>query len=217
MIGDGIMLFEEDSLKAFLNELASDSPAPGGGSAAGLAGALGAALVSMVASLTTGSEKYRDSWEQMGGVTRESERLRGRLLELMNEDTEAFKSFIAALKMPKNTDSEKSARRDAMSAASKRITEVPLETLGICAEVASLAFKAAELGNPNAVSDAGSAALMAEAAGKAAALNVRINLPSLKDEAFASEARRKLQASLGALEANCRATERKMNEMLGNL
>ena len=211
------MMFGEESLKAFLDELASGSPAPGGGSAAGLAGAVGAALVSMVASLTIGSEKYRDSWGQMDEVTRESERLRGRLLELMNEDAQAFNSFMAALKLPKNTDGEKSARRDAMSAASKRITEVPLETLGICVEVAALALKAAELGNPNALSDAGSAALMAEAAGKAAALNVRINLPSLKDEAFASEARRKLQASLGALEANCRATERKMNEMLGNL
>ena len=186
------MAFAEESLKAFLDELASDSPAPGGGSAAGLAGALAAALVSMVASLTTGSEKYRDNWEQMGGVARESERLRVRFLELMTEDADAFKLFMAALKLPKNTDDEKSARRDAMSAAAKRITEVPLETLGLCANAASLALKAAELGNPNAISDAGSAALMAEAAGKAAALNVRINLPSLKDEKFASEAGIKL-------------------------
>ena len=208
------MVFEEETLKAFLDELASDSPAPGGGSAAGLAGALGAALVSMVASLTIGSEKYRDNWEQMGEVMKESERLRGRFLELMTEDADAFNSFMAALKLPKSTDIEKSARLDAMSAAAKRITEVPLETLGLCANAASLALKAAELGNPNTASDAGSAALMAEAAGKAAALNVRINLSSLKDEEFASEAGRKLHAGLDALEISCRAVEAKMNEML---
>ena len=209
------MSFKEESLKAFLDELASDSPAPGGGSAAGLAGALGAALVSMVASLTVSSEKYRDKWEQMGDMIKESEQLRGRFLELMEDDAEAFKSYIAALKMPKNTDIEKSSRREAISAAAKRITEVPLATLALSADVASLALKAAELGNPNAVSDAGSAALMAEVAGKAAAYNVRINLPSLKDEQFASEVRRKLHAALGALETSCRATEEKMNEMLG--
>jgi len=208
------MAFAEESLKAFLDELASDSPAPGGGSVAALAGALGAALVSMVASLTMGSEKYRNNWEQMGEVRDESERLRGRFLELMNEDAEAFNSFIAALKLPRSTEVQKSSRREAISAAAKRITEVPLDTLGLCADVASLALKVAELGNPNAVSDAGSAALMAEAAGKAAAYNVRINLPSLKDEAFATEARHNLNATLEALEASCRAVERKMEEML---
>ena len=209
------MAFAEESLRAFLDELASDLPAPGGGSVAALAGALGAALVSMVASLTIGSEKYRNNWEQMGEVKRESERLRERFLELMNEDTEAFNSFIAALKSPKNTDIEKSSRREAISLAAKRITEVPLDTLGLCADVASFALKAAELGNPNAVSDAGSSALMAEAAGKAAAYNVRINLPSLKDDVFAAEVRRRLHTTLEALEKSCRATEEKMNEMLG--
>ena len=208
------MAFAEESLKKFLDELASDLPAPGGGSVAALAGALGAALVSMVASLTVGNEKYRDSWEQIGEVRKESERLRERFLELMNDDTEAFNSFMVALKMPKGTEIEKSSRREAISVASKRITEVPLDTLSLCADVASFALKTAELGNPNAASDAGSAALMAEAAGKAAAYNVRINLPSLKDEAFAAEIRGKLCSALDALEMSCRKTEEKMNEML---
>ena len=209
------MPFANDTIKSFLDDLASESPAPGGGSVAGLGGALGAALVSMVASLTVGNEKYRDNWERMSEAKKESERLIERFLELMNEDALAFNSFIAVLKMPKGTDEEKSARREAMAAATKRITEVPLRTLGLCVDTAALALEAAELGNPNTVSDAGSAALMAEAAGKAAAYNVRINLPSLKDEAFASEARRKLAAALEALEANCRSVGAMMDKALG--
>lgn len=208
-------MFENQKISEFLDTLASDSPAPGGGSAAALGGALGAGLVSMVANLTIGKEKYKDSWSEMESVLKQSETLRTEFVSLMNEDTEAFNSFMKAMKMPRDTDGQKAERREAIAEASKTATEAPLRTLEKCAELASLAGKAVKLGNRNAVSDGGSAALLAEAAGKAAAYNVRINLPGITDEEFETACRSRMANALGALLGTSKDIELEMDKILG--
>ncbi|MDR1916041.1 MAG: cyclodeaminase/cyclohydrolase family protein [Synergistaceae bacterium] len=209
------MAFETETLQDFLDVLASDAPAPGGGSVAALGGALGAALVTMVSNLTIGKEKYRDNWSEMETIRSGSEKLRAKFIKLMNDDTESFNVFMAAMKMPKDTDEQKALRRDAMESASKGATEVPMTTLECCAEMAATALMAAKLGNKNAASDAGSAALLADAAGKAAAYNVRINLPGIKDEAFSASIRERMKVALDSLENSCSNTKRVMDEILG--
>ena len=190
------MKFEETTIKAFIDELASNSPAPGGGSVAALCGSLAAGLEAMVANLTLGKEKYRTGWDKMHKVLEEGEKLRAEFISLMNEDTESFNLFMQALKMPKETEEQKASRKAAMGEASKAATAVPLRTLESCVKAAELSFVAAKYGNSNAVSDAGVAALLAEAAGKAASYNVKINLPGITDEAFAEECRERMERAL---------------------
>lgn len=196
------MKFERMEIRAFLDELASDSPAPGGGSVAALCASLGSALVSMVANLTIGKEKYKDSWQIMEDVVSKSESLRFKFVDLMNKDTESFNSFMAAMKLPKATEEEKCIRKKAMGEASKLATEVPLLTLEACVEVCELAYLAAKDGNTNTISDAGSAALISEAAGRAAAYNVKINLPGVTDESFAADFKARMKDALKQLKAN---------------
>lgn len=190
------MKFEETTIKAFIDELASNSPAPGGGSVAALCGSLAAGLEAMVANLTLGKEKYRTGWDKMNKVLEEGEKLRAEFISLMNEDTESFNLFMQALKMPKETEEQKASRKAAMGEASKAATAVPLRTLESCVKAAELSFAAAKYGNSNAVSDAGVAALLAEAAGKAASYNVKINLPGIADEAFAKECCERMEKAL---------------------
>ncbi len=196
------MKLSELTVKGFVEELASDSPAPGGGSVAALAGSLGAALSAMVAGLTVGKEKYKENWEVMSGVQTEGKNLQNRFLELMEEDTQAFNVFMAAMKMPKGNDQEKAARSEAIQQATKKAIEVPFETLKQCAAMVKLAEIASSKGNPNAVTDAGSAAVLARAAAVAASYNVKINLMGLKDEAFATKIRSEMADLLGEIEAS---------------
>ena len=200
------MKFERMEIRAFLDELASDSPAPGGGSVAALCASLGSALVSMVANLTVGKEKYRESWQMMEDIVSKSESLRFKFVELMNRDTESFNTFMAAMKMSKATEEEKCVRKKAMGEAAKLATEVPLLTLEACVEMTELAYLAARNGNTNTISDAGSAALLGEAAGKAAAYNVKINLPGVTDETFAADFKVRMTEALVQLGSNAEKT-----------
>ena len=209
------MKFEEMTVGAFIDELASNSPAPGGGSVAALCGSLASGLTSMVGNLTVGKEKYKDNWAAMEKVFKESETLRAEFVKLMNDDTDSFNVFMAAMKMPKESDEQKAARKAAMAEASKTATDVPLRTLEACAKAAKLACEAASFGNPNAASDAGSAALLADSAGKAASYNVRINLPGVKDEVFAAECRARMAKALEEIAAYSVKTAAKMEEALG--
>ena len=193
---------ENQTLQSFLDTLAGDSATPGGGSVAALNGAMGAALVSMVCRLTIGREKYAKFDAEMREILQKSEALRTQLLALMTADVAAFDGVMAAFGMPKNTDAEKSARRHAIQAALKEATRVPLETARACAAVIALAKPVAENGNPNVASDAGSAAQSALAGLNSAALNVKINLASLKDEAFVAET----VAALANITKNAAAT-----------
>ncbi len=180
-------------LREFTNELSTDSPAPGGGSVAALAGALGAALASMVANLTYGRREYQSSWSEMESVAVEAQGLKDELLRCIDRDTEAFNAVMAANRLPKKTPEQIAERDRAIEAATKQASLIPLEVMIKSVEVLKLARVIAEHGNPNAVSDAGVASLMARAAVEGAGLNVRINLPGIKDAAFVADLRTQVQ------------------------
>ena len=171
-------------LQLFLDELASESPAPGGGSVAALAGALGAALSSMVCNLTLGKESYEGVERDIQAALKESEVLRRQLTDLIDKDTEAFNKVMAAVKMPKESDPQKQQRRQALQEAYKDASRVPLQTARVCDHVLSVARIVAEKGNKHSITDAAAAALLAQAGVDTALLNVRINLGSIKDTVF---------------------------------
>lgn len=189
-------MYSDKQVGDFLTELASGAPTPGGGSGAALCGATGAALVSMVCNLTVGREKYRAVEEEMKSILDRAEDLRRQLLQAIDADIAAYGALSAAMKLPRTTDAEKVARTQAVQAALVTATEAPLGIARLCREVLELSKPTAERGNVNAVSDAGVAALAAEAGLRSAALNVQINLGSLKDEAFAGRVREALAACL---------------------
>ena len=186
----------EANLQAFLDDLASGSPTPGGGSAAAVAGAMGAALVSMVCNLTIDREKFVAVEEQAKEILTRAEALRAELNQLVAEDIEAFNAVMAAFRLPKGTDAEKAVRRTAIQDGTKQATLTPLATARACAEVIELCQVVAEIGNPNAISDAGAGAACAQAGLKAASLNVLINLPSIEDETFVTSSQAELDQIL---------------------
>jgi formiminotetrahydrofolate cyclodeaminase len=177
-------MLSEKPVQTFLDELASSAPAPGGGSAAALAAAIGAALVSMVANLTVGKSKYADVQDDIERILARSEELRHRCVALLEKDVEAYTGVSAAYKMPRDTEEQKKARGAAIQEALKGATAVPMKLAEACVEILELCPESADTGNVRAVSDVGVGALMAEAALRAAALNVWINLGSIKDPDF---------------------------------
>ncbi len=181
------------TVKDFIDELASDSPAPGGGSVAALCGSLAAGLTAMVGNLTTGKYKFKNSEERsayqenearMLTMAWEAQQMKKQLLEAIDKDTEAFNGYMAAMKLPKKKEEDKKKRSIAIQKAIKNATLVPLHTMKLCWEVIVLTETAAKYGNQNAVSDAGVSAITALTGVKGAYLNVRINLPGVKDEEF---------------------------------
>ena len=186
-------MYIDQPLRHFMDKLASKSPEPGGGSVAALTGALGAGLVSMVCSLTLGKEKYKDVQPQIEALIKESEKLRADMQDLIQKDTEAYGALSEVYKMPKNTDAEKASRTAKMQEALKKACQVPFEIGLKSLEVAKLAERAADIGNVGAVSDAGVAVLLAKACAESAALNVKINVNSIKDEAFNKETWTRMQ------------------------
>ena len=171
-----------ETLSGFLASVASSAPVPGGGSVAAYAGALAAALARMVAGLTIGRKKYIAVEGEMRELAERAETQRKRLLSLVEEDAAAYALVSAAYKLPNEPGEHAAARAAAIQAALLAAARVPLETVRACAEVATLAAICATRGNTNAVSDAGVAALLAEAACKGAAYNVRINVASMSDK-----------------------------------
>ena len=177
-------MLTKKTVNAFLDELASSSPAPGGGSVAALAGALGAALTTMVCNLTIGKKKYADVEADMKKIKAEAERLRTRFTELVDQDTQAFNKVMEAYGLPKDGDAQKALRLAAIREATKEATLVPLEVMKHCIDAMALAQQVASAGNQNSISDAGVSALMLHAACEGAALNVKINLNGLADSDF---------------------------------
>ncbi len=190
------------TLPDFVAELASPSPAPGGGSVGALGGALAAGLVSMVGGLTVGREKYAAASAEMARVRDEAKAAAAELLELIDRDAAAFGAYMAALKLPKATDAQKAERARAMRSAAKGAVEAPLRTLELSARAARLALTAIRLGNRNAVSDAAAAGQFARAAAITAAYNVRINLPLVKDDRFVAEKRAAVAELLCSVETD---------------
>jgi len=175
------------TISSFLDELASGSPAPGGGSVAALSGALGAALTSMVCRLTEHKPGYEPVQAELPRLVEHAERLRGEFTRLIDEDTLAYIQVVDALKLPKTTEEEKAQRREALQKAYIAAADVPLETARLCGDLLQLAADVAHKGNKNSITDAAVAALMAQAAADAAILNVRINLASIKDPQYVNE------------------------------
>ena len=171
-------------LYKFLDELASSSPAPGGGSVAALSGALGSALSSMVCNLTIGKEKYVENEDEIKGILKKNEKIRKKLTNLIDEDTKAFNDVIKAFKMPKKTDNDKKKRSIAIQKGYKKAAQVPLKTSKTCFEIFDLVKIVAEKGNVNSITDAAVSALMIQSGVKSANLNVKINLGSIKDDNF---------------------------------
>ncbi len=189
----------------FVDEVSSESPAPGGGSVAALAGSLAAALAAMVGNLTVGKKGYESSWKSMSDMALRAQAVKDRLARAVDEDTEAFNAVMEAGKLPKNTEAEKAAREKAMQDGYKAAANVPMETALACVEALRLAREAVA-GNRNSASDAGVAALMARAGAHGAALNVLINLGSIADAAYVADMKKKAAALRAEADAICAET-----------
>lgn len=187
-------MIKDQPVHQFLEELASKAPTPGGGGAAAVMGAMGAALVSMVCNLTIGKKNYEAVEADMKAALERAEHLRTELTGMIQADAQVFDQVMGAYGLPKDSDEQKQARAEAIQAALKAATDVPLACARVCAEVIELSRVVAEKGNKNVISDAGVAVLAGYGALKSAALNVYINVGAIKDEAF-------VQARLGELEA----------------
>jgi formiminotetrahydrofolate cyclodeaminase len=192
--------FRDLSIEDFTGRLASSDPVPGGGSASAVAAALGASLVVMVASLTTGRSKYADHEPMLGWAADMGGRLVDRFLEIADADAEAFGGFAAALKMPRDTDDEIAARTEAMQAAARRSAEVPLSCVEACLDLLQAAEALAGRSNPHAASDVDVAALLGEAAARGAAANVMINLPSTGDPELEGRLTQRVTELLSAIQ-----------------
>ena len=172
------------TVKDYLDLLKSDAPAPGGGSVSALSAAQGVGLVAMVADLTIGREKYAEYEEVCKVAKEEALKLYSAFIEGIDKDTEAFNKVSAAYKLPKNTDEEEAARSAAIREANVGATEVPFETVKLCLDGLKITETMVGKSNPNAASDLGVAALNLLSGIRGAWLNVKINLPGIKDEAL---------------------------------
>jgi formiminotetrahydrofolate cyclodeaminase len=181
-------MITQQPLETFLDNLASAAPTPGGGSAAAVIGAMGAALLSMVCNVTLGKKGQEPVAADMQAVRDRSERLRARLTEMVADDVAAFDGLMAAYRLPKASEEEKLRRAEAIQFTLRAATETPLACARACAQVVALSRRAAEKGYSGVVSDAGVGVLAANSALRSAALNVYINAPSLTDRDYAQKA-----------------------------
>lgn len=196
------------TVEGFINETASSSPAPGGGSIAALNAASSAALIAMVAQLTLGKEKYAASQEEMQEVAGKAGALKDQFLAFIDEDSSAFNKIMAAFKLPKDTEEAKKARSAAIQDATKEAALVPFKVGQTANELFALAEAVILRGNSNAVTDGAVAAMNARAAVRGAFLNVKINLGSIKDALFVED----LKKRMAEIEADVDAREQALLE-----
>jgi len=198
----------------FIDAVASDSPAPGGGSVSALAAALGAALSAMVCRLTIGKKKYEQAQDEMMVIVGQADELQAKLIRLIDQDTEAFNGVMRAFGLPKETDAQKQQRSAAIQDATRQATLVPLEVMKLSEQALGLTKVVAEKGNVNSISDAGVAALVLKAGCEGAALNVRINLATMKDERFVAETKILIEAISTNVELMADGIARRVEEVL---
>ncbi|HQT80900.1 MAG: hypothetical protein B7Z60_02280 [Ferrovum sp. 37-45-19] len=189
-------MIKNQILDSFLTDLASAKPTPGGGSAAAVSGAMGAALVSMVANLTIGKKGYEEVESEMTLQLQEAEQLRSELILLINEDVESFNQLMASYKLPKSSDEEKSVRVTAIQTHLKNATRAPLKIAQSAFNGLKLCQRSVKTGNKMVISDVGVAVEMLIAALKSAALNVYINAPSISDQSFKDIALKEIETLL---------------------
>lgn len=190
------MKLAEMQVAQFVDVMASDAPAPGGGSASALEGAVGAALTAMVCALTIGKKKYADVQDLAAESMEKANDLKARFVDVMDRDTEAFNAVSAVFAMPKDTDEQKAARKAAMQEALKGCTKTPFEMMQLACETLELTRSLVGRLNASAASDLGCSALSLRAAIQGAWLNVLINISGIADEAFAAEYRKNGEALL---------------------
>lgn len=210
------MKLAERTLTQFVEDLAGDAPAPGGGSVAAYAGAMSAALAAMVARLTVGKKRYQDAGERMAAVIAAADPLSARFVALLDADTAAYNQVVAAFKLPKSTEAEKAARSAAVQQAFKHAAEVPLETLETAARLVELLEAVVSAGNPNCITDAGTAVHLCRTCAHAAAYNVRINLGSIRDAAFVETCSRDMSRHLARVDAAVAQLEKTVDAKLSS-
>ena len=191
----------------FVDEVSRGTPAPGGGSIAALAGALGSGLASMVANLSIVKGEYDEQYDDLCQLAEQAQDIKDALVRSVDADTEAFNEVIKGLRMPKDTAEQVEVRSQAIRAGYKTASEVPLQTAQWCRQVLNLCQQAADIGNQAVMSDAGVGALMAYAGVQGAIHNVRINLPNTKDEEFISRMKETLDDLLSESKAICEAIQ----------
>ena len=182
-------MLRQMTIEQFAEALAAATPTPGGGSASAQAGAMAASLIQMMCDLTLGRETYRAHEAAVQAIRRRVEGLRKDLLALVDRDAQAYDAVVAALRLPKGTAAEKDARSAALGRANLFAIEAPMAIADACLSLMSMASELAEKGNVNAVSDVGTAALLAYAGLRAAVLSVRVNLKGVKDESSGARIR----------------------------
>lgn len=182
------------TIEAFAQLTASNKPVPGGGSISALAGALAAALAEMVAGLTIGKKKYAEVEDEMKAVVAPMRKLQEQLLLDIQRDSESFDLYMQALTLPKETEEEKAARTAAMQEGLKAAVKVPLSVANAAYEILPVAELMVNKGNQTAVTDALVATMLARTAALGALFNVKINLQSIKDEAFVAETSKEVEA-----------------------
>lgn len=206
--------FAEMTLEHCCRVLAGREPAPGGGSAAAVAGALGAGLLAMVARLTVGRPKYQASWESMKRVRDRGDVLYGRFLELADRDAAAYGRVMDAFKLPQDDEAAKARRSEAIQEATLGAARAPMETLRTAEQCLELAAAAVDHGNVNCLTDAGVAVSMIRTAAVGAAYNVKINLGSLRDEQMKSRFWQESQSLQDRVEHTCRELADKIENRL---
>ena len=208
-------MVKDISIELFLDDLASRKPTPGGGSAAAVMGAMGAALVSMVCNLTIGRTQYRDFEEKLKSVLTKAEELRRDLIKMIEEDVQAFDSVMRAYHMPRSTKDETVTRAQVIQTALKAATLVPMRCCRACREVIILGRVVGDKGNHSVVSDAGVAAVAAYAALRSAALNVFTNARAITDRIFAEEQLAELEQLLSQAATATETSYQVVKEKLG--
>ena len=186
--------YENTTISAFLEELSSAAPAPGGGSVAALSGAMAASLVMMVCNLTVDKEQFAETKKEITGILGKALDLREELMSAVDEDVQAYNAVISCYRLPKGTQEEASRRKEQLQTALKQANEVPYRTAEKCYRVLELTRRLPQIGNPNAVSDVAVSAHLAEAALQSALYNVDINCNYILDDTYVQDYRKKRNA-----------------------